>query len=93
MREQLRRKTIVLLEEHGLSGQAARLGLSGYDGYPDEEDFLYVAMASGVTFEIESISKGYVPHYGTSYMELPEPERASGARHLWCRASIRPLRP
>ena len=82
--EQLRRKTILLMEEHGLSSQAARLGLSGYDGYPDEEDFLYVAMASGVSFEIEGISKGYVPHYGTRPISARVLFRkvADGAGHL-----------
>ena len=50
--DDLRRVTIRLLDEDGLSSQARRLERSGYDGYPDEEDFLYLARASGVTFEI-----------------------------------------
>ena len=33
--ESLRMATIAELREHGLSEQASRLGLSGYDGYPD----------------------------------------------------------
>jgi len=49
----LRCATICLLREHGRSHQADRLRLSGYDGYPDEEDFMYIAMASKVSFEIE----------------------------------------
>ena len=50
--DDLRRVTIRLLDEDGLKSQARRLERSGYDGYPDEEDFLYLASASGVTFEI-----------------------------------------
>ena len=34
--EKLRSATICKLREHGLSHRADRLGLSGYDGYPDE---------------------------------------------------------
>ena len=64
--EQLRQKSIDLLVEHGLLQQANRLKLSGAAGYPDEPDFLYIAMATGVPFEVEGISPGYVPHYGTS---------------------------
>ena len=43
--EQLRQESINILKEHGLSSQAERLSLSGSDGYPDEPDFLYIAMA------------------------------------------------
>ena len=50
--EQLRRKTIAVFEEHGPSKQAARLGPSGYDGYTDEEDFMYHVMASRMPFEV-----------------------------------------
>ena len=64
--EQLRQKSINILKEHGLASQAERLSLSGKDGYPDEPDFLYIAMASGAPFEVAGISPGYVPHYGTS---------------------------
>ena len=64
--EKLRRDAIALLKQHGLSQRARRLGLSGYDGYPDEEDFLYLAMASGISFEVEQKDVRYVPHYGTS---------------------------
>ena len=51
--EKLRSATICKLREHGLSHRADRLGLSGYDGYPDEEDFSYVAMASGTSFDVD----------------------------------------
>ena len=60
--EQLRQKAIATLREHGLSSQAERLSLSGPEGYPDEPDFLYIAMASGLSFEVAGISPGYVPH-------------------------------
>ena len=43
----LRQKTILELVASGLHSQAARLSLSGSAGYPDEEDFIYIAMASG----------------------------------------------
>ena len=39
MAQQLRSKTIQLLKEQGLTGQARRLEKSGYAGYPDEPDF------------------------------------------------------
>ena len=34
--EELRSATIAKLREHGLAARVDRLGLSGYDGYPDE---------------------------------------------------------
>ena len=63
---EFRQKTIALLLQQGMSIAAERLGLSGYDGYPDEPDFFYIASATGVSFEISGISDHYVPFYGTS---------------------------
>ena len=63
MAQQLRTKTIELLREQGLTGQARRLGKSGYEGYPDEPDFFYLATAAGASFE-QAISDRYKPHYG-----------------------------
>ena len=84
MAESLRSKTSGLLTEHGLVEQAKRLALSGAEGYPDEEDFMYIAMALGLSFEIEGISKGYVPHYGTGPIAARVLFRqvADGAGHL-----------
>ena len=53
------------MDEAGLTSQARRLERSGYDGYPDEEDFLYLARASGVAFEICQDDVAYLPHYGS----------------------------
>ena len=49
--EKLRASTISELRQHGLDQRADRLQLSGTDGYPDEEDFKYIAMASGLSSE------------------------------------------
>ena len=65
MAEELRQKTVAELKGHGLSRRSRRLSLSGYDGYPDEPDFLYIAMAAGASFEL-AISDRYKPHYGTT---------------------------
>ena len=43
---------IARLLEAGLEQEAARLGLSGADGYPDEEDFSYAAEEAGYAFEV-----------------------------------------
>ena len=64
MAEALRSTVVQLLTDAGLSSRAHRLQLSGYEGYPDEEDFLYLAMASGVSFENEQ--PWGILHYGTS---------------------------
>ena len=82
--EQLRQKAIATLREHGLSSQAERLSLSGSEGYPDEPDFLYIAMASGTSFEVAGISPGYVPHYGTSSIaaRVLFTQVADGAGHV-----------
>ena len=82
--EQLRQKSIGILKEHGLSNQAARLGLSGSGGYPDEENFMYLAKASGISFEIEGSSPGCVPHYEASPVAARVLFRkvADGAGHL-----------
>ena len=50
--KRLRCKTIGVLKEHHLLNRAHRLSLSGSAGYPDEEDFFYLSMASGASFEI-----------------------------------------
>ena len=63
--EQLRQKSISILRDHGRSRRADRLARSGYDGYPDEEDFIYIAMASGISFEVD-LGASYLPHYGTA---------------------------
>ena len=81
--EKLRSATMCKLREHGLSHRADRLGLSGYDGYPDEDDFSYIAMASGISFEVD-IGARYVPHYGTAPISARVLFRkvADGAGHL-----------
>ena len=81
--EELRSATAVKLREHGLSKRADRLQLSGKDGYPDEEDFRYIAVASGVSFEVD-LGGAYVPHYGTTPLSARVLFRkiADGAGHL-----------
>ena len=61
----LRTMTIRKLREKGLFRQADRLSQEGPDGYPDEEDFIYLSEASGVSFELD-LGHAYKPHYGTS---------------------------
>ena len=48
----LRCRTISVLNQHQLLDRARRLGLSGSAGYPDEEDFPYLSIASGLSFEV-----------------------------------------
>ena len=81
--EELRRGTIDKLREHGLSQRADRLFLSGSDGYPDEEDFMYIAMASGISFEVECGFRE-MPHCGTRPISARVVFRdvADGAGHL-----------
>ena len=81
--EELRIATIATLREDGLSKRADRLELSGKDGYPDEEDFSYIAMASGISFEVD-MGISYVPHYGTAPVSARVLYRkvADGAGHL-----------
>ena len=56
---------------------------SGQDGYPDEEDFFYVALASGISFEVD-MGIRYIPHYGTAPISarLLFRKIADGAGHL-----------
>ena len=82
--KRLRCKTIALLDANGLSSQARRLELSGSDGYPDEEDFRWLSMASGVSFEIVQTGMAEPLCYGRSAIgaTVQYVKVADGAGHL-----------
>ena len=48
--------------------QAKRLGRSGHDGYPDEDDILYLATTTGTPFEVAQDDVAYKLHYGTPHI-------------------------
>ena len=62
--ERLRRRTIALLDLHDLSRQARRLELPGSEGYPDEEDFRWLSMASCIGFEVNQSGMAAPLPYG-----------------------------
>ena len=48
----VRVQVVRFMRSHGANAQADRLLLSGYDGWPDEEDFKYFSAYIGVAFEV-----------------------------------------
>lgn len=80
----LRCATIRLIREDGASSQADRLMRSGYDGYPVQDDFYYIAKASGVSFEVEQHDLRCARHYGIRPISarLLLRKVADGAGHL-----------
>ena len=80
----LRCRTISVLNQHQLLDRARRLGLSGSAGYPDEEDFFYLSMASGLSFEIVQTGMAEPLCYGRSAIgaTVQYVKVADGAGHL-----------
>ena len=80
----LRDKTIALLNQHGLSSRARRLGLSGPDGYPDEPDFYWISKAIDMGFELwQDGMPAPLPYGGLSITAAVYYRKvADGAGHL-----------
>ena len=82
--ERLRCRTIALLDTCGLSPQARRLERSGSEGYPDEPDFKWLAMASSIGFEVQlSGMSAPLPYGGLPITATVHYRKvADGAGHL-----------